>query len=72
MEPILEFLIKDYPWITVALGFIGTLVTSATAIIALTPTKKDDKFLKDAKKRYKWLETALNFVERFSVVNRKK
>lgn len=43
-------------------AIIGIIVTLATAIVAMTPTKKDDEIL----------GKIVKFLDYFSVVNRKK
>ena len=67
----MEFLqqLSFWPLVEMGLMILGSLVTLATAIILLTPTKKDDEVLEGLKAKF---GAVLDYVEKFSLIERKK
>lgn len=67
----MEFLqqMSWWPMVEVAMMVVGSIVTLASAIVLITPSKKDDEALEGFKKKF---GAALDWVEKFSLVERKK
>lgn len=67
----MEFLqsMSFWPVVELVLMIVGSVVTLATAIIAITPSKKDDEMLEGLKAKF---GAVLDYVEKFSLLERKK
>lgn len=46
MEEMILELVAKFPWLSIALGILGTVLVIATLVVGITNTKKDDKVLK--------------------------
>ena len=69
--PVLQELAAKFPWVSIVLMVLGSLVTVASAIIALTNTKVDD----EAKAKALAIPVLGSFIlllENFSIFNLKK
>lgn len=69
IENAVLYLANQYPLASAGLIIVGTLTTSVSAIVKITPTKKDDAFLADVKSGT--LGKVLDFFERFSAIRKK-
>jgi hypothetical protein len=67
----MEFLqtMSFWPVIELVLMIVGSVVTLASAIIAITPSKKDDEMLDGLKSKF---GAVLSYIEKFSLIERKK
>ena len=57
-----------WPHIQLGLQILGSVVVVATAIVAITPTTKDDEMLGAAKGKF---ASIFAFIEKFSVIQKK-
>lgn len=63
-------LLFDYPVVSLVLSSLGTLVVFASAVVALTPSKKDDEALEGLLKK-PLIKKAFDFLKKFSVIQKK-
>ena len=69
----MEFLMGlfvDYPIVGVVLAGLGSLLVFASAIVKLTPSKKDDEMLENLKKN-SIFKKMFEILEKFSVISKK-
>lgn len=71
MELFIQELLVKYPILVSILAIGGTLVVSATAYVALTPTKSDDAFVEKIK-AMPIVGLLISYFEAHSLVERKK
>jgi len=58
-----------YPVAEMAMKILGSLVTFATVVVGLTPTKKDDAKLAELKAGF--MKKGFDFLAKFSVIQKK-
>lgn len=70
MEEVIIRLASSYPLVVTVLTVIGTLYVIIEAIIALTPSKKDDEMLLELEKKGGF-QKVKDFLKKFSLIKRK-
>lgn len=73
-DQLVEFIVglaEKAPFLILPLALLGTLVVTVSAIVAVTPTQKDDAFLAKLL-NIPVLGALLKAFKRFSVVDKKK
>ena len=66
----MEELLMSYPKVQMALTILGSLVSLATIVVFVTPSKSDDKKLEDLRKNT-MVSKVLDFLSKFSVISKK-
>lgn len=62
----LDDLMVSVPWVGYILAGLGSLAVLAQVIVLLTPTKKDDEFMKKT-----IVKGILNFLSKFALIKKK-
>lgn len=73
-ESFITDFLKDYDWgawVLFALSILGMMLSLATAVVAATPSKKDDDWLEKMKKNV-FLGWLFSFLSRFSLLHSKR
>lgn len=70
LEILMQTLANKYPWLLLVLSLIGTIVVFATAIIKITPSKKDDEILEGLLGK-PLIQKILEVLEKFSLIKLK-
>lgn len=69
-EAIAQMLIGKWPVVAVILSIMGALVVVGMAVVAITPSKKDDQMLEDLKKNG-FFAKILEFLSKWSPFQKK-
>lgn len=71
LAEMVEKLSLNYPWVTIIFVVLGCLVMIVSAVVAFTPSKKDDEFLLKVEEN-SFGKFILDFLKRFSLFHNKK